>query len=123
MTLSKENVKPGDPDIAVIAALAGEPARARMLMALLDGQRLPASELTRICGIAKSTASEHLARPCAPSAGRTRWRAPDCVMTTWPGGWESPSPTASARTGCFFPRPTASSRSTLRCGKGSRRSA
>lgn len=51
---------PGDPDIAAVAAVVGEPTRARILMALLDGLRLPASELTRICGVAKSTASEHL---------------------------------------------------------------
>jgi len=51
---------PGDPDIAAVAAVVGEPTRARILMALLDGRRLPASELTRICGTAKSTASEHL---------------------------------------------------------------
>jgi DNA-binding transcriptional ArsR family regulator len=51
---------PGDPDIAAVAAVIGEPTRARILMALLDGLRLPASELTRICGTAKSTTSEHL---------------------------------------------------------------
>lgn len=62
MSTDPGNVLPGDPDIAAIAALVGEPARARMLMALIDGDRLPASELTRICGIAKSTASEHLTR-------------------------------------------------------------
>lgn len=54
------NVLPGDPDIAAVAAVVGEPTRARILMALLDGSRLPASELTRICGTAKSTTSEHL---------------------------------------------------------------
>jgi DNA-binding transcriptional ArsR family regulator len=51
---------PGDPDIAAVAAVVGEPTRARILMALLDGLRLPASELTRISGTAKSTTSEHL---------------------------------------------------------------
>jgi len=54
------NITPGDPDIAAVGALAGDPTRARILMALLDGLRLPASELTRICGIAKSTTSQHL---------------------------------------------------------------
>jgi DNA-binding transcriptional ArsR family regulator len=47
---------------AEIAALAGDPARAGMLHALLDGRALTASELARVAGITPQTASGHLAR-------------------------------------------------------------
>ncbi|OBB96531.1 helix-turn-helix transcriptional regulator [Mycobacterium sp. 852002-40037_SCH5390672] len=52
----------GDADIAGVAALIGERARARVLMALLDGRALPASVLAGEAGVAASTASEHLAQ-------------------------------------------------------------
>lgn len=52
----------GDADISVPAALLGEPARARLLIALADGRALPASTLAAEAGVAASTASEHLAR-------------------------------------------------------------
>jgi DNA-binding transcriptional ArsR family regulator len=48
--------------MAGVAALLGDPARAAMLDALMDGQARPAGELARRAGIAPSTASEHLAR-------------------------------------------------------------
>jgi DNA-binding transcriptional ArsR family regulator len=47
---------------AEAATLAGEPARAAMLHALLGGRALTAGELARAAGIASSTASGHLAR-------------------------------------------------------------
>ena len=47
---------------AEIAALAGDPARAAMLQALMDGRALTASELARTAGITAQTASSHLAR-------------------------------------------------------------
>jgi DNA-binding transcriptional ArsR family regulator len=47
---------------AEIAALAGDPARAGMLHALLDGRALTASELARSAGISPQTASGHLSR-------------------------------------------------------------
>lgn len=47
---------------AEIAALAGDPARARMLHALLDGRALTAAELARVAGVTPQTASGHLAR-------------------------------------------------------------
>src|SRR5207253_9248057 len=50
---------------AQIAALAGDPARAGMLHALMDGRALTASELARVAGIAPQTASGHLARMAA----------------------------------------------------------
>lgn len=48
--------------VANIALLVGEPARAAMLMALMDGRALTASELARCAGITPQTASSHLAR-------------------------------------------------------------
>jgi DNA-binding transcriptional ArsR family regulator len=50
------------PDIASIAALIGEPARAAMLLELMNGQALTASELAARVEIAPSTASEHLGK-------------------------------------------------------------
>jgi DNA-binding transcriptional ArsR family regulator len=54
----------GTPDIAAIAALIGDPTRARMLTALMGGQALTATELALEGGVAPSTASSHLARLC-----------------------------------------------------------
>src|SRR5262245_60878286 len=47
---------------ASIAALAGDPARAAMLHALMDGRALTASELAGAASITAQTASGHLAR-------------------------------------------------------------
>ncbi|MEF3405041.1 ArsR/SmtB family transcription factor [Agromyces sp. CCNWLW203] len=52
----------GDADLAEPARLMGEPARAAMLVALLDGRSLPASELAGVAGVSASTASTHLAQ-------------------------------------------------------------
>jgi DNA-binding transcriptional ArsR family regulator len=49
-------------NIAEIAALVGDPARANMLMALMDGRAMTAGELAYIGGIAASTASGHLGK-------------------------------------------------------------
>jgi DNA-binding transcriptional ArsR family regulator len=49
-------------DFGTVAVLVGEPARAAMLDALLDGKSRPAGELAKRAGVAASTASEHLAR-------------------------------------------------------------
>lgn len=48
--------------VAEIAALVGDPARANMLLALMDGRALTATELARAAGILPQTASSHLAR-------------------------------------------------------------
>lgn len=45
-----------------MASLIGDPARANMLAALMDGRALTASELAAIGGIAAPTASGHLAK-------------------------------------------------------------
>lgn len=47
---------------AEIAALVGDPARAAMLAALLDGRALTAGELATAAGITPQTASGHLAQ-------------------------------------------------------------
>jgi DNA-binding transcriptional ArsR family regulator len=50
------------PDIAMVAALVGDPARANMLTALLSGRALTATELSQEAGITPQTASSHLAK-------------------------------------------------------------
>jgi Predicted transcriptional regulators len=60
------------PDIARIAALIGDPARANMLTALMTGRALTASELAREAGITAQTASSHLARLQAGGLVRQR---------------------------------------------------
>lgn len=50
---------------AVVAALSGDPARANMLHALMDGRALTATELARAGGITPQSASSHLARMTA----------------------------------------------------------
>ena len=50
------------PIIAEIAALVGDPARATILSALLDGGALAASELAFAARITPQTASTHLAK-------------------------------------------------------------
>ena len=50
------------PVIASVAALMGDPARANMLTALLDGRALTVSELAHAAGVALPTASGHLAK-------------------------------------------------------------
>ena len=48
-----------------IAALSGDPARASMLHALMDGRALTATELAKAAGITPQTASGHLSRMTA----------------------------------------------------------
>ena len=50
------------PIIAEIAALVGDPARATMVSALLDGRALTASELASAARVTPQTASTHLAK-------------------------------------------------------------
>src|SRR2546430_16346490 len=50
------------PIIAEIAALVGDPARATMVSALLDGRALTASELAFAARITPQTASTHLTK-------------------------------------------------------------
>ncbi|MBN9047755.1 MAG: winged helix-turn-helix transcriptional regulator [Rhizobiales bacterium] len=48
--------------IAEVGALVGDPTRAAMLQALMDGRALTASELASVAGITPQTASGHLAQ-------------------------------------------------------------
>ena len=50
------------PYIAEAASLIGDPARANMLSALMDGRALTATELAHIAGITPQAASGHLAK-------------------------------------------------------------
>jgi DNA-binding transcriptional ArsR family regulator len=50
------------PQIARIASLVADPARSFMLLALMDGRALTATELASVAGITKQTASSHLTK-------------------------------------------------------------
>jgi DNA-binding transcriptional ArsR family regulator len=50
------------PDIAMVASLVGDPARANMLTAMMSGRALTASELSQEAGITPQTASSHLSK-------------------------------------------------------------
>lgn len=51
-----------DARLAEVASLAGEPTRVVMLLALMDGRALTASELAAAAGVTPQTASDHLRR-------------------------------------------------------------
>lgn len=65
--------------MAEIAALIGDPGRAHMLSALMDGRALTATELAYVAGVSPQTASGHLAKLTAAqllsitSQGRYRY--------------------------------------------------
>jgi DNA-binding transcriptional ArsR family regulator len=50
------------PNVAQVGALIGDPVRAAMLGALMDGSERPAGELASLSGVTPQTASAHLAR-------------------------------------------------------------
>ncbi|MBV9673354.1 MAG: winged helix-turn-helix transcriptional regulator [Verrucomicrobia bacterium] len=51
-----------EPDIASLGSLFGDPSRARILLALVDGRSLPASDLAKLAGVTPQTASLHLTK-------------------------------------------------------------
>lgn len=51
-----------DVQMAEVAALVGDPARANILAALMGGQALTASELAYVAGVSPQTTSGHLGR-------------------------------------------------------------
>jgi DNA-binding transcriptional ArsR family regulator len=53
------------PNVAEVAALVGDPARANMLVALMDGRALTAKELAFAAGVTPQTTSGHLAKLAA----------------------------------------------------------
>jgi DNA-binding transcriptional ArsR family regulator len=50
------------PDVSTTVAILGDPARANMIMALMSGMALTATELAREAGVTPATASGHLAK-------------------------------------------------------------
>jgi DNA-binding transcriptional ArsR family regulator len=60
--VSEQLQSAGDADVAAVGALLAEPARAKVLLALVDGRSLAASVLAAEAGVTASTASHHLAR-------------------------------------------------------------
>lgn len=50
------------PDIAAVASLIGDSSRITMLLSLLGGKAMPASELARAARITPQTASSHLSK-------------------------------------------------------------
>jgi DNA-binding transcriptional ArsR family regulator len=79
--LAQRNQAIGDADLAAIGAALAEPARAKILLALVDGRSLAASHLAAEAGVAPPTASHHLSRLCdvrliaATTRGRHRYYA------------------------------------------------
>jgi DNA-binding transcriptional ArsR family regulator len=67
------------PELATIASVIGERTRATMLMGLMDGRSLTATELARGAKVSKQTASSHLSKLvdarllAVESAGRHRY--------------------------------------------------
>lgn len=57
-----DTVSPSRYQLAEIGALLAEPARAAMLLALIDGTARPAGELAQAAGVGAATASAHLKR-------------------------------------------------------------
>lgn len=51
-----------EANVALPAALIGDPVRAAMLLALFDGRALPATQLAWIAGVSPQAASNHLAK-------------------------------------------------------------
>lgn len=54
-----------EANVATPAALIGDPARAAMLMALLDGRAVPATQLAWAAGVTPQSASNHLRKLAA----------------------------------------------------------
>lgn len=72
------------PNLAKLAALLAEPARARMLTLLMAGQALTATELADAAGVGRPTASAHLAKleaagflACVPQGRHRYYRLAD----------------------------------------------
>ena len=74
---------------AEVPALSGDPARASMLHALMDGRALTATELAKVAGITPQTASGHLHRMTAigllsvERQGRHRYHRLATPLRTW----------------------------------------
>lgn len=62
MILDRQLEWQAEADLSSVAALIGEPARAAMLTALMNGLTLPAGELAELAGVSPQTASAHLTK-------------------------------------------------------------
>ena len=62
MLATREKIVAEGPDISRIAALIGDPARSNMLLALIGGKALTATELAGAAGVTLQTASSHLSK-------------------------------------------------------------
>ena len=71
------------PDISVVAALIGNPACANMLMALLAGPALTATELAQEAGLKPL----HRERPSRSSWRRPRWSRSSARAATAISAW------------------------------------
>lgn len=77
--LKRHATRSAEPDIAEIGALIGDPGRATMLLALLDGRDLAASDLALRAGLSPQAATAHLKKLVAAGmltardAGRHRF--------------------------------------------------
>jgi len=95
--------------LAEIGALVGDPGRANMLAALLDGRALTAKELAAFAGVAPQTASGHLSKLVATGLivmrrqGRHRYHS--LASPEVAGMLESMRQMASTRTGPHAARP------------------
>ena len=102
------------PDISRIANLVGDPARANMLTALMDGGALTASELALEAGVTAQTASSHLGKlmeggllsladagPASLLCACRRRRSRRC----WNRSWASRRPSARSARGLVRARP------------------
>lgn len=58
----RDGTTPNAPDVATIGTMIGDRARAAMLMSLMEGRSLTATEMARAAGVTKQTASTHLSK-------------------------------------------------------------
>jgi len=74
-----------EANIAFPAALIGDPTRAAILMALMDGRAQPASALAYMANVTPQSASNHLAKLMdggmltVETQGRHRRKSPRCL--------------------------------------------
>lgn len=64
MAIPHNRIMKEGPDIAAVAALIADPARANILCALMSGMSLSATELSHEAGVTAQTTSSHLAKLC-----------------------------------------------------------
>ena len=95
-----------EANVAIPAALIGDPVRAAMLLALLDDRSMPATALAWVAGVSAQAASNHLAKLMAggllqvTAQGRHRYyrsgRAASGACVGSPGGAGAASAHAGA---------------------------